>query len=142
VSVLSNAHFSGVKHLFPERLQIILETEKTVPNPLNRAPFPNSFHIEATSHCQVSCTVFGIALNEFNGVFAHQDTQIKLGFRHATVRIDQLESILGLKGVPLVDITVNEDGSFVVVSRRPSFAALERVRYCSFAAGVVEFLPE
>jgi hypothetical protein len=142
VSVLSNAHFSGVKHLFPERLQIILETEKTVPDPLNRTPFPNCFHIEAAPHCQVSCTVSGIALNEFNGVFAHKDTQIKLGFRHATIRIDQLESIVGLKGVPLVDIAVNEDGCFVVVGRRPSFTALERVRYCSFAAWVIEFLPE
>ena len=142
MSVLFNAHFGGVKHLSTERLQIILETEKTVPDPLNRTPFPNRFHIEAAPHCQVSCTVFGIALNEFNGVFSHQDTQITLGFRHATVRIDQFESIFGLKGVPLVDITVNEDGSFVVVSRRPSFPALERVLKSSFAAGVIEILPE
>ena len=52
---------------------------------------------------------------ELKRILAHEDAHVGLGLCQQTVRVDKLATVPRLKRVPLVHVTVHEDGALIVM---------------------------
>ena len=82
-----------------------------------------------------------IAVEELEWVLAHGDPEVVFGFCEEAVRVDELESARRFERIPLMDITVNKDGSFVAMRRGATLCAREGVVDGALRTWVIEFCP-
>ena len=90
---------------------------------------------------QAAGALVGIAAEELDWVFAHDDAQVVLGLGEHPVGVDQLEPGSRLERVPLVDVTVHEHGTLVVMRVDASPRRVERMVDGARRARAVEPLP-
>jgi hypothetical protein len=129
------------EHLPADRLQTHSRAKQPGRHALDDAPFPDGSGIEAGSCCKPAGAFVRIGLAELERVLAHDDPQVVFGLGEQAVRVDELESVRRFQRIPLVDVTVDEDGPFVAMGIDATLCTREGVVDGSLGARVIELLP-
>ena len=96
-----------------------LHAEQSRRHSLDHASFPCGHGIETRPGGQPTGPLEGVTSEHLDRVSTHQDTQVVLGLRKETVRIDQLKAAIALKRVQLVHVAVDQYGFLVAVRSLP-----------------------
>jgi len=69
----------GGEHLAPDGLEVDAFGEQPGGDPFDDAPLPDGGGIKARPGCEPSGSRMGVAVEQLNGVFAHDDPEVILG---------------------------------------------------------------
>lgn len=122
-------------------MEIDLRAQQASRHPLDNTPFPDRDCVEPRSIREKPSPLERVAAEQSDRVFAHQHTEVVLGLGEQAIGVDELEAILGLEGVPFVDIAVDEDSPLVIVGGNTPRRAGERMVERCFRAGAIETPP-
>ena len=131
----------GGEHLSADRLEADLGAQQSGGHTFDNTPLPDGVSSNPFAWPANERPLMWIAAEKVDRVFPHQDAEVVLRFGQQSVRVDELVAIGGLQRVPLVDVAVHEDGSFVVVRCDPTGCTRTRMLDRSLRARTIQFLP-
>ena len=127
--------------LAAQRLQVDLGAMQSTGHPFDDPPLPDRCGVETGANAEPPGPLVRVALEQLDGIAADDRPEIALGLGQQTVGIDELESLNRSECIELVYVTMDQNRPFVIVSRRTTVSARERVVDRPLRTGMTEALP-